>query len=61
MNRHGSKPDSPVCGPSKFKLETYTGDPVKVIGATFVQVRYKKQSRKLPLVVVKGDGPGLLG
>lgn len=47
--------------PIKVKLETYTGDPVKVIGATFVRVRYKQQCRKLPLVVVQGDGPSLLG
>lgn len=32
-----------------------------MIGATFVRVRYKQQCRKLPLVVVKGDGPSLLG
>lgn len=51
----------PSLRPIKTKLETYTGDPVKVIGATFVQVRYKQQCRKLPLVVVKGDGPCLLG
>lgn len=51
----------PSLRPIKIKLETYTGDPVKVIGATFVQVRYKRQSRKLPLVVVKRDGPSLQG
>ncbi|XP_061570028.1 uncharacterized protein K02A2.6-like [Cololabis saira] len=51
----------PTLRPLKIKLETYTGDPVNVIGATFVRVRYKQQRRKLPLVVVGGDGPSLLG
>ncbi|KAK7901534.1 hypothetical protein WMY93_018303 [Mugilogobius chulae] len=36
-------------------------DPVKVVGAAHVKVKYKKQKAKLPLVVVKGDGPTLLG
>lgn len=47
--------------PIKIKLETYTGDPVKVMGATRVRVKYKQQEVSLPLVVVEGDGPSLIG
>lgn len=51
----------PTLKPIKIKLETYTGDPVKVDGVTFVRVSYKQQRKKLPLVVVEGDAPSLLG
>ncbi|XP_030580469.1 uncharacterized protein K02A2.6-like [Archocentrus centrarchus] len=51
----------PSLRPAKIKLESYTGDPVKVIGVTAVRVRYKQQRKTLPLVVVEGDGPSLLG
>lgn len=47
--------------PINIKLETYTGDPVKVICATHVRVRYQQLTKKLPLIVVKGDGSSLLG
>ncbi|XP_041651122.1 uncharacterized protein K02A2.6-like [Cheilinus undulatus] len=52
---------SPLVKPAKIKLETYTGDPVEVLGTAQVWVRYKQQRRKLHLVVVKGYGPSLLG
>ncbi|XP_061156017.1 uncharacterized protein K02A2.6-like [Syngnathus typhle] len=52
---------TPCIKPVRLKLETYTGDRVEVVGAAQVQVKYKKQRAKLPLVVVKGDGPSLLG
>ena len=41
-------------------LKTYTGEPLKLQEAK-VTVCYKGQTVKLPLVVVKGDGPSLLG
>ncbi len=48
----------PSLRPTKIKLETYTGDPVEVIGATLVRVKYKQQEVSLPLVVVvEGDAP----
>lgn len=31
-----------------------------MIGATHVRVRYERQKKKLPLIVVEGDGPSLL-
>lgn len=47
--------------PIKIKLETYTGDPAKEIGATLVRVRYQRQTKNLPLIVGKGDSRSLLG
>lgn len=41
----------PTLKPIKIKLETYAGDSVKVVGATFIKVSYKQQKKKLPLVV----------
>lgn len=46
--------------PVKIQLETYTGDPVEATGAALVRVKYKQQTQRLPIVVVKGNGPSLL-
>ena len=46
---------------SKIILKTYTGEPMKVLRETEVSVKYNNQEAKLPLVVVKGRGPSLLG
>lgn len=51
----------PSLRPIKIKLETYTRDPVKVIGATLVRIRYQQQTKNLPLIVGKGDSLSLLG
>lgn len=45
--------------PVKIKLETYTGDPVKVIGATCVKAKYKLREVSLLLVVVERKWPQL--
>ena len=42
-------------------LKTYTGEPLKLQREAEVTVCYKGQTVKLPLLVVKGDGPSLLG
>jgi len=49
--------------PSTTKLHAYTGDPIHVLGQfnVNVNVRYKSQSAALPLTVVAGAGPSLLG
>ncbi|XP_033993597.1 uncharacterized protein K02A2.6-like [Trematomus bernacchii] len=52
---------SPCLRPTKIHIESYTGDPVNVVGAALVKVKYRHQRRYLPLIVVKGDGPSLLG
>ncbi|KAK3753660.1 hypothetical protein RRG08_067156 [Elysia crispata] len=40
--------------PCQKQLQTYTGESVPVVG-------YRGQQRQLPLIVVKGGGPNLLG
>ncbi|CAC5384147.1 unnamed protein product [Mytilus coruscus] len=45
---------------SNVKLNTYTGDPITVIGEMTVNVVYDKQTELLPLIVVK-EGPYLFG
>ncbi len=42
-------------------LRTYTGEPMRVAGQLDVHVQYGSQTRTLPLVVVAGKGPTLLG
>ncbi|CAC5359384.1 unnamed protein product [Mytilus coruscus] len=44
---------------SNVKLNTYTGDPITVIGEITVNVVYDKQTEILPLIAVK-EGPSLL-
>ena len=46
---------------SDLLLETYTGEPLPVIGELNVQVRYEEQENDLALTVIEGDGPSLLG
>ena len=47
--------------PCSTKLHTYTGEPIQVLGLITVDVKYKDQNASLPLVVVQGQGPSLLG
>ena len=42
-------------------LQTYAGEIVVVLGDCNVKVIYGKQKAKLPLVLVEGEGPTLLG
>ena len=42
-------------------LTTYTNERMTVMGELLVQVAYKQQCERLPIVVVTGDGPSLLG
>ena len=46
---------------SPVKLHTYTGESIKVVGATDVTVEHNGQTITLPLIVMKGKGPPLLG
>ena len=42
-------------------LRTYSGESLKVLGRVEVEVLYKEQKAQLPLIVVAGEGPSLLG
>lgn len=42
-------------------LRTYNKKRIKVLRKTYVRVNYKMQERILPIIVVKGRGPNLLG
>ena len=43
------------------RLRTYTGEEIPVLGNVAVQVQYQGQEEELPLIIVAGDGPSLLG
>ena len=48
--------------PSSVALKTYTGEPMEVLGEVTVSVTYHQQrAQELPLVIVRGTGPSLLG
>ena len=44
-----------------LKLTSFSGDNIKVLGKSDVQVQIGKQCKKLPLIVVEGNGTPLLG
>ena len=46
---------------SKVTLRTYTAERLPVVGEMHVHVQYGDQSSDLPLLVVQGVGPALLG
>ena len=49
---------------TSLELKTYTGQPMDIVGETSVEVSYgyqQQQPQELSLVVVKGNGPTLLG
>ncbi len=54
----GQTPELKDCS---LSLTTYTGESVKILGATDVIVQHGNQVRELPVVVVSTDGPNLLG
>ena len=51
----------PELQPTTVKLHTYTKEPIKVLGIITVHVCYKEQNKSMPLLVVAGHGPSLLG
>ena len=56
-DNHGSSDKKP----STVKLRTYTGEEIGVLGCISVNVHSNEQEAQLPLLVVKGKGPSLLG
>lgn len=53
-------PDRPL-SPASVRLRTYSGEPITVLGSIEADVQYKAQKAQLPLLVVKCQGPTLLG
>lgn len=47
--------------PSMVRLQSYSAEPISVVGSIEVAVEYQEQSAELPLVIVEGNGPTLLG
>ena len=56
-----SSKNQPKLNLSKVKLQTYTKESIDVLGSITVEVTYKGQNKFLPLLVVGGEGPSLLG
>ena len=50
-----------ILRPTTMKLKTYSGSPLTVLGQLQVQVKYQDQAANLPIIVIAGDGPSLLG
>ena len=46
---------------TSVRLRTYTGEEMSVLDCIDVKVHSQEQEAQLPLVVVKGNGPTLLG
>ena len=47
--------------PSTVKLRMYTGEPLSVRGSMLARVKHGKHEAQLTLLVVRGEGPSLLG
>ena len=47
--------------PCSLKLKTYTGEKLGVLGMAQVKVQHENKEKTLPVVVVGGEGPNLLG
>ena len=52
---------TPALLPTQARLHTYTGELLPVLGSITVPVHHNHQQKILPLLVVKGGGPSLLG
>ena len=52
---------TPTLKKSQMKLQTYTGKRINVLGSFSTAVSYKGQEENLPLFVVEGHGPSLIG
>lgn len=47
--------------PAGIRLRTYTGETIPLLGALEVDIAYNSQEARARLLVVKGNGPSLLG
>ncbi|XP_043080595.1 uncharacterized protein K02A2.6-like [Puntigrus tetrazona] len=55
------KDDIPELKTCSLNLKTYTGQVLTVLGSTQVEVAYNSTMKTLPVIVVPGMGPNLLG
>ena len=46
---------------SQIKLKTYRGEALEIIGQALVEETYQDKTTKLPLQILKGNGPSLFG
>ena len=53
--------NAPQLRKPSIRLRTYTGEELQLVGEAVVWVQYQNQQEDLNLVIVKGDGPSLLG
>ena len=56
-----TKKHAPGLRRPEVQLRTYSGERLRVLGELDVKVRYGNQVAVLPLIVVRGEGPSLLG
>ncbi len=47
--------------PTNLKLKTYTGEAINIMECIQVKVSYNNLELTLPLYVVEGEGPSLMG
>jgi len=52
---------APSVKPTSATLKTYTGEKIKPVGVISVSVEVNKQTQRLTLLIVPGDGPNLFG
>jgi hypothetical protein len=60
-NTFKSWPRQPTLSTNQGDLRTYTGEVVNVLGSCDVNVGYRGRALNLPVYIVKGTGPNLLG
>ena len=48
-------------GSADVRLQTYSKEPLPVLGCVYVNVEYQGQTGRLPIVVVEGSGPTVMG
>ena len=53
--------DRPALQNCGIRLCTYNGELLPIKGEIQVDVRYKDQTKTLPLIVAEGNGPSLMG
>ena len=58
---YNSWENSPKLSHSELELKTYTGEKIPVVGSCEVAVKHHSQNMNLPLLIVAGNGPNLLG